>query len=154
MIKSTLKSARYCPLVIQSFSNFLGLFQGIMANPEMPFVLGVCWTLEVEYPVWPMVFWTHSRRRGPMRIFKQEQHLCQTWRKYPSSNWQCLIFKLRNLFSRFEIISADYIVTTNEDVYLLEFNTGRFWSTTRQLKDRWATHSLGCLFRGSLGSRT
>ena len=26
---------------------------------------------------------------------------------------------------RFEIISADYIVTNNEDVYLLEFNTGR-----------------------------
>ena len=33
MIKSTLKIARYCPLVIQGFSNFLGLFQGIMANP-------------------------------------------------------------------------------------------------------------------------
>ena len=27
MIKSTLKIARYCPLVIQGFSNFLGLFQ-------------------------------------------------------------------------------------------------------------------------------
>ena len=34
MIKSTLKIARYCPLVIQGFSNFLGLFQGIMANSE------------------------------------------------------------------------------------------------------------------------
>ena len=33
MIKSTLKIPRYCPLVIQGFSNFLGLFQGIMANP-------------------------------------------------------------------------------------------------------------------------
>ena len=33
MIESTLKIARYCPLVIQGFSNFLGLFQGIMANP-------------------------------------------------------------------------------------------------------------------------
>ena len=33
MIKSTLKISRYCPLVIQGFSNFLGLFQGIMANP-------------------------------------------------------------------------------------------------------------------------
>ena len=33
MIKSTLKNSRYCPLVIQGFSNFLGLFQGIMANP-------------------------------------------------------------------------------------------------------------------------
>ena len=33
MIKSTLKVARYCPLVIQGFSNFLGLFQVIMANP-------------------------------------------------------------------------------------------------------------------------
>ena len=31
-IKSTLKIARYCPLVIQGFSNFLGLFQVIMAN--------------------------------------------------------------------------------------------------------------------------
>ena len=29
------KIARYCPLVIQGFSNFLGLFQGIMANPVM-----------------------------------------------------------------------------------------------------------------------
>ena len=27
MIKSTLKIARYCPLVIQGFTNFLGLFQ-------------------------------------------------------------------------------------------------------------------------------
>ena len=34
MIKSTLKIARYCPLLIQGFSNFLGLFQGIMANPD------------------------------------------------------------------------------------------------------------------------
>ena len=34
MIESTLKIARYCPLVIQGFSNFLGLFQGIMANPD------------------------------------------------------------------------------------------------------------------------
>ena len=34
MIESTLKIARCCPLVIQGFSNFLGLFQGIMANPE------------------------------------------------------------------------------------------------------------------------
>ena len=34
MIKSTLKIARRCPLVIQGFSNFLGLFQVIMANPE------------------------------------------------------------------------------------------------------------------------
>ncbi len=33
MIESTLEIARYCPLVIQGFSNFLGLFQGIMANP-------------------------------------------------------------------------------------------------------------------------
>ena len=33
MIKSTLKNSRYCPLVKQGFSNFLGLFQGIMANP-------------------------------------------------------------------------------------------------------------------------
>ena len=33
MIKSTLKIARYCPLVIQGFSNFLGLFQVIMADP-------------------------------------------------------------------------------------------------------------------------
>ena len=33
MIESTLKIARY-PLVIQGFSNFLGLFQGIMANPD------------------------------------------------------------------------------------------------------------------------
>ena len=32
MIKSTLKIARYCPLVIQGFSNFLGLFQVIMAT--------------------------------------------------------------------------------------------------------------------------
>ena len=28
-IKSSLKIARYCPLVIQGFSNFLGLFQGM-----------------------------------------------------------------------------------------------------------------------------
>ena len=39
IIKSTLKIARYCPLVIQGFSNFLGLFQGIMANPV------ICWDL-------------------------------------------------------------------------------------------------------------
>ena len=36
MIKSTLKIARFCPLVIQGFSIFLGLFQVIMANP-VPF---------------------------------------------------------------------------------------------------------------------
>ncbi len=35
MIKSTLKIARYCFLVIQGFSNFLRLFQVIMANPEI-----------------------------------------------------------------------------------------------------------------------
>ena len=35
MIKSTLKIARYCPLLIQGFSNFLGLFQVIMANPVL-----------------------------------------------------------------------------------------------------------------------
>ena len=35
MIKSTLKIARYCPLVIQGFSNFIGLFQVIMANPKL-----------------------------------------------------------------------------------------------------------------------
>ena len=35
MIKSTLKIARYCALVIQGFSNFLGLFQVIMANPDI-----------------------------------------------------------------------------------------------------------------------
>ncbi len=34
MIKSTLKIARCCPLVILGFSNLLGLFQVIMANPE------------------------------------------------------------------------------------------------------------------------
>ena len=34
--QSTLKIARCCPLVIQGFSNFLGLFQVIMANPEYP----------------------------------------------------------------------------------------------------------------------
>ena len=34
MIKSTLKISRYSPLVIQGFSNFLALFQGIMANPD------------------------------------------------------------------------------------------------------------------------
>ena len=34
MIKSTLKIARCCPLVIQGFSNSLGLFQVIMANPN------------------------------------------------------------------------------------------------------------------------
>ena len=33
MIKTTLKIARYCLLVIQGFSNFLGLFQVIMAHP-------------------------------------------------------------------------------------------------------------------------
>ena len=37
MIKSTLKIARYCPLVIEGFSNFLGLFQVIMANPGCGF---------------------------------------------------------------------------------------------------------------------
>ena len=41
MTKSTLKISRYCPLVIQGFSNFLGLFQGIMVNPANP-VLGTC----------------------------------------------------------------------------------------------------------------
>ena len=40
MIESTLKIARYCPLVIQGFSNFLGLFQGIMANPAPRFFRG------------------------------------------------------------------------------------------------------------------
>ena len=37
MIKSTLKIARCCALVIQGFSNFLGLFQVIMANPVQLF---------------------------------------------------------------------------------------------------------------------
>ena len=39
-IKSTLKIARYCPLVIQGFSNFLGLFQVIMAHPDLESYLG------------------------------------------------------------------------------------------------------------------
>ena len=34
MGKSTLKIDRYWPLVMQGFSNCLGLFQVIMANPE------------------------------------------------------------------------------------------------------------------------
>ncbi len=34
MIKLTLEIARCCPLVIQGFSNFLGLFQVIVANPD------------------------------------------------------------------------------------------------------------------------
>ena len=38
MIESTLKIAKYCPLVIQGFSNFLGLFQGIMANPGYAYI--------------------------------------------------------------------------------------------------------------------
>ncbi len=32
----TLKIGRYCPLMIQGFSNFSGLFQVIMANPVYP----------------------------------------------------------------------------------------------------------------------
>ena len=35
MRKSTLKIDSYCPLVMQGFSNFLGLFQVIMANPDL-----------------------------------------------------------------------------------------------------------------------
>ena len=35
MGKSTLKIDRYCPLVMKGFSYFLGLFQVIMANPEL-----------------------------------------------------------------------------------------------------------------------
>ncbi len=36
MIKSTLKIARYCPLVIQGFSNFLGVVSSDdKANPEI-----------------------------------------------------------------------------------------------------------------------
>ena len=41
MIESTLKIARYCPLVIQGFSNFLGLFQGIMANPALKQLISI-----------------------------------------------------------------------------------------------------------------
>ncbi len=37
VIKSTVKIARCCPLVIQGFSNSLGLFQVIMANPDLGF---------------------------------------------------------------------------------------------------------------------
>ena len=44
MIKSTLKIARYCPLVIQGFSNFLVLFQVIMANPVFGSVQHVYFT--------------------------------------------------------------------------------------------------------------
>ena len=38
MIKSTLNITRCCPLVIQGFSNVLGLFQVIKANPVFPFL--------------------------------------------------------------------------------------------------------------------
>ena len=58
MIESTLKIARYCPLVIQGFSNFLGLFQGIMANPVMgkqkpdlktvPYIFNI-WTIYLRF---------------------------------------------------------------------------------------------------------
>ena len=41
MIKSTLKIARCCPLVSQSFSNLLGLFQVIMANPGVGLGIGL-----------------------------------------------------------------------------------------------------------------
>ncbi len=49
MIKSTLKIARYCPLVIQGFSNILGLFLAIMANRMVCLNEYSCW-----YP------WTQS----------------------------------------------------------------------------------------------
>ena len=45
MIKSTLKIARYCPLVFQSFSNFLGLFPSDYGKPchmRFVFILWPC----------------------------------------------------------------------------------------------------------------
>ena len=51
MIESTLKIATYCPLVIQGFSNFLGLFQGIMANPELKCGCFLWKVTEMQTPV-------------------------------------------------------------------------------------------------------
>ena len=65
MIKSTLKIARYCPLVIQGFSNFLGLFQGIMANPEDQFKWG-CF----NKGTWPG--WLNGLNFLGLRIFSRE----------------------------------------------------------------------------------
>ena len=41
MIKSTVKIARCCPLVVQGFSNFLGLFQVIIAKPRVGLGVGL-----------------------------------------------------------------------------------------------------------------
>ena len=62
MIESTLKIARYCPLVIQGFSNFLGLFQGIMANPVVDF------RMDIEFcsVLFDPVEWRHTHRLLPI----------------------------------------------------------------------------------------
>ena len=53
MIKLTLKIARYCPLVIQGFSNFLALFQVIMANPVFRYGgAGEFWLNNILFVSW------------------------------------------------------------------------------------------------------
>ena len=59
MGKSTLKIDMYCSLVIQGFSNFLGLFQVIMANPDE---YGLLYNPKDPYPSHP------SRFDGPNPI--------------------------------------------------------------------------------------
>ena len=49
MIESTLKIARYCPLVIQGFSNFLGLFQGM--KWQTPLLIHTTFQAKVVQPL-------------------------------------------------------------------------------------------------------
>ena len=72
MIESTLKIARYCPLVIQGFSNFLGLFQGIMANPD-DFPAGKFRQVRVE----PFVLPVTCRELWHVDIRKKPKPICQ-----------------------------------------------------------------------------
>ena len=49
--KSTLKIDRYCPLVMQGFSDFKGFFQVIMADPGLS-KLGKCFLLDLYGVFW------------------------------------------------------------------------------------------------------
>ena len=67
MIKSTLKIARCCRLVIHGFSNFLGLFQVIMANPDH----GISrWEVGRDFPCHAERMWSSRWRRRDYHRWK------------------------------------------------------------------------------------
>ena len=98
MIKSTLKIARCCALVIQSFSNFLGLFQVIMANLGFQGNEGP--TVGIFFD--PKKCFINLERS--LVSTGREPHLkfrCSFWKKRNASGplWRCMMMYVNTLMS-------------------------------------------------------